>query len=135
MFLSVLSTASSASGVLKEMDHFVGTWVMATRLSPKIISGTGIPSFSVRASMGAALEMGSLRVEMRKRFWVWDVVAASSEAGEGKGSSRAVMWFMMATGDGGDRWEYSVSCKACMGRRGCGDVYVCKANRCRSIRA
>lgn len=45
--------------------------------------------------MAADLEMGSLRVEMRKRFCVWEVVAAARESGLGKGSSRAVMWFVI----------------------------------------
>jgi hypothetical protein len=39
--------------------------------------------------------MGSLRVEMRKRFCVWEVVATARESGLGKGSSRAVMWFVI----------------------------------------
>lgn len=45
--------------------------------------------------MAADFEMGSLRVEMRKRFCVWEVVAAARESGLGKGSSRAVMWFVI----------------------------------------
>lgn len=52
--------------------------------------------------MAADLEMGSLRVEMRKRFCVWEVVAAPRESGLGKGSSREVMWFVIfVLGDGG----------------------------------
>jgi hypothetical protein len=51
---------------------------MDARLSPKIISGSVMPSFFAMASMGAALRMGSLHVDMRKPCWTMDFSSPSA---------------------------------------------------------
>lgn len=51
------------------MDQPVRGCAMHVRLSPKIISGTGIPRRADMASMGPALRIGCLRVVMVKVPW------------------------------------------------------------------
>jgi hypothetical protein len=69
---------------------------MATILSPKIISGTGIPSFFDISSIEADLEMGSFRALILKPFWVCDTVDCSAAAGVGYGSLSAPLKDMIA---------------------------------------
>lgn len=57
-----------------------------TMLSPKIISGTGMPSFSDMASMASDLEIGSLRVLIVHPCWVKETVADLGLLGDGNDS-------------------------------------------------
>jgi hypothetical protein len=71
----VLSTRSNASKALKLTVQPEFGCSIFTKLSPNIISGTAIPSFSVISSIGAALRIGSLRVLIVKpwteNFWTF----------------------------------------------------------------
>ena len=53
---------------------------MLTLLSPKIISGTGMPSFVLNSSIGSALRMGSLRVLTRHCLFRETKVSTPGEA-------------------------------------------------------
>lgn len=84
--LSVLSTRSSASNELNSRHHPFSTFSTATMLSPKIISGTGMPSLSDIASIASDLEIGSLRVLIVHPCWVKDTVADLGLPGDGNDS-------------------------------------------------
>jgi hypothetical protein len=86
IFLSVLSTLSSASYALNSNRQPLATCSIDTMLSPKIISGTGMLSDLDISSIGCDFEIGSLRALILNPFWVCDNVEASVWSGEGYGS-------------------------------------------------
>src|SRR5690554_4441866 len=84
--LSVLSTRSRASNELNSRHQSFATFSTETMLSPNIISGTGMPSFSVMSSMASDLEMGSLRVLIAQPCCTKVTVADLGLPGDGNDS-------------------------------------------------